>query len=223
MAGETARKRTGYAWNDYVTWNDDKRWEIVGGEAFDMSPAPGVEHQRAVLRLSAALHRHSAGKKCEVFVSPVDVKLSVKDVVQPDIVVVCERSKVKPTHIEGAPTLVVEVLSPSTEMHDRLRKMSLYARTGVKEVWLAIPNAVLVEIFVLDGATYRLMGTYTKGDKLRSSAFPGLNVNLRKVFDVPPEAGEPARVVRETGVAYRTRPASRPVRRDACGRRARRK
>ena len=218
MAGETARKQTDCAWSDYVTWNDDKRWEIVGGEAFDMSPAPGVEHQRAVLRLSADLHRHFAGKRCEVFVSPVDVKLSENDVVQPDVVVVCERSQVKPTHIEGAPSLVVEVLSPSTEMHDRLRKMALYARTGVKEVWLVVPRAALVEIFVLDGATYRLTGTYTKGDKLRSSAFPGLNVNLRKVFDMPPETGEPLRVVREPRALYRTRPAGRPGRLGGKGR-----
>ena len=185
-----------------------------------MSPAPGVEHQRAVLRLSAELHRHFAGKRCEVFVSPVDVKLSEHDVVQPDNVVVCERSKVKPSHLEGAPSLVVEVLSPSTEMHDRLRKMALYARTGVKEVWLVVPRAALVEVFVLDGATYRLTGTYTKGDKLRSSVFPGLNVNLRKVFDIPPEAGGPMRVVRETGAPYRTRPPRRDVRLGEGGRRA---
>jgi len=222
MAGQTARKQTDYVWNDYVTWNDDGRWEIVGGEAFDMSPAPGVEHQRAVLRLSAALYRHFTGKRCEVFVSPVDVKLSEHDVVQPDIAVVCERSKVKPTHIEGAPSLVVEVLSPSTEMHDRLRKMALYARTGVKEVWLAVPRAALVEVFVLDGATYRLTGTYTKGDKLRSSMFPELNVNLRKAFDSPPETGEPLRIVREPGAPYRTRQAGRPGRLDKGGGRARR-
>ena len=213
MAGQTAKKQIGYAWTDYVTWNDDERWEIVGGEAFDMSPAPAVEHQRVVLRLAAAFHRYFAGKKCEVFVSPIDVKLSENDVVQPDIVVVCERSKVKPTHIDGAPTLVVEVLSPSTEMHDRLRKMALYARTGVKEVWLAIPSAALVEVFVLDGATYRLTGTYTKGDKLRSRAFPRMNVNLRHVFDFPVQTDEPVRVVREPGASYRTRPGSRPIRR----------
>jgi len=217
MAGQTVRKQIGYAWTDYVTWNDDERWELVGGEAFDMSPAPAVEHQRVVLRLAAAFHRHFAGKRCEVFVSPIDVKLSENDIVQPDIVVVCERSKVKPTHIDGAPTLVVEVLSPSTEMHDRLRKMALYARTGVKEVWLAMPSAALVEVFVLDGATYRLTGTYTRGDKLRSRVFPVMNVNLRHAFDFPAQTGEPVQVVREPGVSYRTRPPVRPVRRGAKG------
>lgn len=206
MAGEAARKQTSYTWNDYRTWTDDERWEIIGGEAFDRSPAPGMAHQRAVLRLSTELDRHFAGTTCEVFVSPVDVRLSEEDIVQPDIVVVCEALKVKPTHIEGAPTLVVEVLSPSTEVHDRLRKMALYARAGVKEVWLVSPEAQLVEVFVLDGATYRRTGAYTKGDTLRSRAFPKLNVDLAKVFNRPAQKDVPAQVVREPGPSYRTRP-----------------
>ena len=215
MAAHAAKKTRSYDWDDYRTWDDDKRWELVGGEAFDMTPAPGTGHQRAVLRLAAELHRYFTGKTCEVFVAPVDVKLSDEDIVQPDIVVVCERSKLKPTHIEGAPTLVVEVLSPSTEVHDRLRKMALYARTGVKEVWLVSPEARLVELFVLDGATYRLTGTYTQGDSLRSRAFPKLSVNLRNVFTLPPEAGTSVRMLRETGPSYGSRPtghARRPVR-----------
>jgi Uma2 family endonuclease len=206
MAGEAARKRTGHTWDDYRQWADDERWELIGGEAFDMSPAPGTSHQAIVLGLSAQLHEQFRNKKCQVFPAPTDVKLSDEDIVQPDVLVVCEPEKIRPTHIEGAPTLVVEVLSPSTEVHDRLRKMALYARAGVKEVWLVSPVARIVEVFVFKGAVYVRAGAYTKGDALRSRAFPKLNVDLNHVFTRPPETEAPARVVREPGPSYRTRP-----------------
>jgi Uma2 family endonuclease len=212
MSGDAARKRTGYAWDDYVSWDDDTRWEIIGGEAFDMSPAPGVEHQRVVSELFVVLHRRFSDKKCEVLVSPVDVKLSEHDVVQPDIVIVCDRSKFQPSHIDGAPTLLVEVFSPSTEVHDRLRKMALYARSGVKEVWLASPRAATVEVYVLDGDTYRLAGAYGREEKLKSGTFPGLTVNLRQVFSAPQEGSEPVGIVREPGASYKARPAPPPRR-----------
>ena len=176
-----------------------------------MTPAPVINHQAVVGELYSQFASWFRGKRCRVFVSPVDVKLSEEDVVEPDLVVVCEASKLKPTHVEGAPTLLVEVLSPSTEAHDRLRKMALYARSGVKEVWLVTPDAALVEVFVLDGSSYRLAGTYTRGDKLKSRAFPGMPVNLREVFDLPNPPGPSLTVVKERGPtwAVRKRPPAR--------------
>ncbi len=123
---------------------------------------------------------------------------------QPDIVVVCDQDRIKPTHIEGAPTLVVEILSPSTELHDRMRKLPLYAKSGIGEVWLVTPYPWLVEIFQLDGARYLFHGAYSKNDKLRSPTFPKLKVNLSKVFDLPLEPGEEVMMVKESRPPYGT-------------------
>ncbi len=130
VASQTKQR---FGWDDYRVWDDGQRWELIGGEPFCMSPAPGSRHQEIVGGLFAHLFQHFQGRPCQPFVSPIDVKLSTEDVVQPDIVVVCDRSQVLETHIEGPPDLAVEVLSPSSHRHDRVRKLRLYARYGVGE------------------------------------------------------------------------------------------
>lgn len=205
MAGHAARKQS-HTWDDYQTWGDDKRWEIIDGEAFDMSPAPGMRHQSAAGELFVKLKRHFRGKLCQVYVSPLDVKLSDNDVVQPDIVVVCDPSQITPSHIQGAPTLVVEILSPSTQVHDRMRKMPLYARSGVREVWLVSTDVRLVEVYVLDGASYLLNGTHSLGTSLRSRAFPDLRINLTRVFADLPDYDSPGMVRESAPSPYTTKP-----------------
>ena len=203
---EAAEKINGrYTWDDYRRWPDDERWEIVEGEAYDMSPGPSSRHQRIVGALHLRLAAYFKGKRCEVFLSPMDVKLSDFDVVQPDLLVVCEPNRVKPTHIEGPPTLVVEILSPSSHEHDRIRKTRLYARAGVKEYWLVTPFPAVVEVLVLDGGTYRLHGVFGKTEELDSAVFPDLRIDLAGVFDFPAEPGEEPRVVKEPpGSRYKT-------------------
>lgn len=148
------------------------------------------------------------GKKCEPFAAPTDVKLSDEDVVQPDLLVVCEPDKIKTTHIEGPPTLIVEILSPSTALFDRARKMRTYAKFAVKEVWLVTPYPGLAEVFVLDGESYRLCGAYTKEDTLTSPTFPELEIDLRKVFDFPIEPDERIEMVKEGRPPYGKKRAS---------------
>ncbi len=204
MASQTAMKRRSFTWDDYQSWDDKRRWELVGGEAYEMTPAPVPRHQEIVGNLFPELRRFFAGKKCNVFLAPIDVRLSEEDVVQPDIVVVCDRRQVTPTHIEGAPTLVVEILSPSTGLHDRTRKMPLYARAGVGEVWLVTPYPWLVEVFQLDGDRYLVHGAYSKKDRLHSPGFPKLTISLSKVFDFPLEPGEEISMVKESRPSYGT-------------------
>ena len=206
MTGFPARRRSdGYTWDDYRAWGDEQRWQIIGGEAYAMTPAPSTHHQRLVARLYEQLARHFRNKRCEVFLSPVDVRLSAKDVVQPDLLVVCDREQVKATHIEGAPALVVEIISPSSALIDQGLKMRLYARAGVREVWLVRPNPWLAEVLTLDGGTYRLRGAYSQEDQLASPSFRGLRVDLRNVFDAAttPDAGPG--FVREERAAYGAR------------------
>lgn len=197
MVMSEAAHKLGYTWDDYQRWEDGKRWEVIGGEAFAMTPAPSTRHQGITGELHRQLANHFKGKPCRAFVSPIDVKLSEEDMVQPDVIVVCDRSQITRTHIEGAPTLVIEVLSESTALYDRGRKMALYARSGVKEVWLVTPYPSVLEVFVLAEGGYRLQAVYGKDDTLVSPAFPELNLVLAAVFDFPLEPGEEVQLVRE--------------------------
>ena len=202
MSAQATTRQVNYTWDDYRTWSDDERWEIIGGQAYAMSPAPGTRHQGIQRELTRQLGNFFLGKRCQVFPAPTDVKLSDIDTVQPDLAVVCDPRKIKPTHIEGAPDLVVEVLSPSSETHDRIRKIALYARSGVREVWLVRPYPWLVEVFVLDGDSYRLRQIYGKDDTLASPTLKGLKVKLDNVFDFPLEPGEETPMIREGRPKY---------------------
>jgi Uma2 family endonuclease len=108
----------------------------------------------------------------------------------------------KRTHVEGAPALAIEILSESTALYDRTRKLRLYERSGVGEIWLVTPYPWLVEVLRLDGESYRLAGTYTKTDRLTSPTFPDLVVDLARVFDFPLEPGEEIQMVREGHPPY---------------------
>ncbi len=191
-----------FTWDDYRSWDDGERWELIGGVAYSMSPAPSTRHQRIQSELNRQFGNHFAGRKCEVFPAPTDVKLSAEDVVQPDLAVVCDPQKIKRTHIEGAPTLVVEILSPSTAFHDRSRKLKLYAESGVAEVWLVSPYPHCVEVLVLDAGKYRIDGWYGKGDALECPTFPEFKMDLEALFDFPVDPGEELKMVREGRPPY---------------------
>lgn len=192
-----------YTWNDYRAWSDDQRWEIIEGEAYAMSPSPGFAHQMVQAELVRRLGDFLRGKPCVAIPAPLDVKLSDIDVVQPDVLVVCNREQIKPTHIEGAPALVIEILSDSTEAYDRGAKMRVYAAYGVPEVWLARPHPSMIEVYRLDGKTYRLVATYAPPETLKSPGFPKLKLRLKDIFDYPLAHGEKsAMVVRETPPPY---------------------
>jgi len=201
-------KTESYTWDDYKSWPDGERWEIIGGEVFDMSPSPSLRHQWVSMRVSRLLDRFFESRKCELLAAPLDVRLSEGDIVQPDLLVVCDKDKMKPTHIEGAPTLVIEILSPASTGRDHVTKFQLYARYGVKEYWIVTPHPALIEVYVLDGDHFRLDGGYDKEDTLRSPTFPDLELPLEDVFDFPLEPGE------ETGVVGENRPPYAPGRRE---------
>ena len=200
----------GYTWDDYCTWDENERWELIGGEAFGMSPAPTSRHQAIVTDLAVQLHQQLRDQPCRTFVAPVDVKLSEKDVVQPDVVVVCDSTQIHETHIEGPPILVVEVLSPSSHRHDRVRKLRLYARCGIREYWLIQPNPAIVEVLQLVADSYRIAGVYTDQETLRSPAFEELELDLAQVFTLPIPADEHIDEVRESAPPYGARPSKAP-------------
>ena len=120
--------------------------------------------------------------------------------------VVCDRSQILETHIEGAPALVVEVLSPSTHRHDRVRKLRLYARFGIQEYWLVQPYPAVIEVLHLTGGDYRIAGAYTDVETLRSPTFPELALDLSEVFTLPISPAEQIDEIRESAPPYVTAP-----------------
>ena len=198
MSKSSAQELGSYTWDDYRAMDDGERWEVIGGELVAMSPAPATRHQQVVGELFGELRTHFAGKRCQPFVAPIDIKLSEQDIVQPDVVIVCDPDQIQRTHIEGPPSLAVEILSPSTASYDRGRKLDLYARSGVKEVWLVTPYPHLIEIFLLDHGAYRRIGACTKEGEFASPSFPEFVLDLEKLFDIPLEPHERIEVVKES-------------------------
>ncbi len=179
-----------YTVQEYMTWNDDKRWELIKGVAYDMTPAPNAAHQRILGNFYAFLHGALRGHRCSLWIAPRDVVFSDWDVVQPDLFVVCDPQKETGKFIQGAPDLIIEVLSPATAKKDRGEKKDLYERHGVKEYLLADPEGLYVERFLLGRD-----GHYSRGqvfgahETLSLQTLDDLPVPLWEVFGVePPDA-----------------------------------
>lgn len=149
-------KADGFTYADYLTWPGEERWEVIRGVAYNMSPAPATGHQRIAARLTGILLQKVGRDGCEIFAAPTDVVLPTASeseeesstVVQPDVLVVCDRHRITPRAIVGPPDLVVEILSPSTGFKDQSVKFDLYEKSGVREYWVINPETHVVEIFV---------------------------------------------------------------------------
>jgi len=156
--------RVGLTYSDYAALPDDgRRYELHRGE-LSMTPSPGTRHQGAVLALGSRLYDHVKSRGLgRVFVAPTDCILSDVTVVQPDVLYVAtdRLSIISERGIEGVPTLVVEVLSPSTARLDRERKLMLYAEHGVPYYWIVDPASGTVEAYQLFGAAYMPTGYVT--------------------------------------------------------------
>ncbi|MGL4943590.1 MAG: Uma2 family endonuclease [Thermoguttaceae bacterium] len=185
-----------FTYGHYLTWtNDDERWELIDGVAFNMSPAPSRTHQAISLRLSVIIGTFLKDKTCQVFAAPFDVRLpdfdgqrdeSIETVVQPDFVVICDETKLDERGAKGAPDLVVEILSPYTAQKDITTKFALYERHRVKEYWLISPSEHTVQIFKLNPRTkaYGRPEMFGSGDTITTSrVLTGLTVDLAEVFD----------------------------------------
>ncbi len=183
-----------FTYADYVTWPETERWELIDGEAYDMSPAPSTEHQRVSRKLLVQIEGFLRQKPCEVFYAPFDVRLPERDeaddeienVVQPDISVICDPSKLDSKGCKGAPDLIIEILSPSTAKKDRQEKFLLYERHGVKAYWLVHQSEHLIEVFRLrNSGVYDKPEIYAGDDMMPVDLFPDLEIDLGVVFGIP--------------------------------------
>ncbi len=150
-----------FTWSDYVTW--EGRWELIDGEAYDMSPAPYPKHQRLVLNLARELTKTLNCKECEIYIAPIDWKIDEFSVVQPDVALFCEDPKGQ--YFSKTPPLIVEVLSKSTAKKDINEKFDLYEKSGVKFYMLVEPNSEIVDIFELKNGKYEFQAKLTSNDK----------------------------------------------------------
>ncbi|MEQ8186404.1 MAG: Uma2 family endonuclease [Candidatus Eremiobacterota bacterium] len=183
--------RQEFTYGDYLTWPDDERWQIIDGIAYNMSPAPNLDHQFILSELHLQFGIYLRDKTCRIFTSPVDVVFpkqnedikDVKDVVQPDIIIVCDHKKIKNhKHCAGSPDLVIEILSPSTSKLDLKDKLKLYEREGVKEYWIVYPNDKIINVYKLEDNKYKFPEIYTAEDKIKVDIFPDLEIDLSLVF-----------------------------------------
>ncbi len=149
------QKEGRYTYADYLTWDDGQRWELINGKAYNMTPAPNRKHKALSLKIVLQMGPQLEGKTCEVYYAPFDVRLpfgspeddKIENVVQPDISVICDPSRLDEKGCLGAPDLVVEILSPYTSRKDKVDKFFLYEQAGVKEYWLVSPEDSFVEVF----------------------------------------------------------------------------
>lgn len=181
----TVEQRTVWTYDDYAALPDDgNRYEVLDGELV-MAPAPTVIHQRGLMNLILTIMQHVKSHKLgECLAAPCDVILDARTVVQPDLIFVSnERSSIiTEKNIQGAPDLVVEILSPSTAGRDRVVKLRLYARFGVPHYWLIDLTERIFEVFELDGTRYRLAVVHEEHETFRPTLFPGLSIPMDDIW-----------------------------------------
>lgn len=197
--GLALKKPILYTVDDYMSWTDDEfRCELIDGVVYDMSAAPVVTHQEVVASLHVELavflrERHKQGgggdgPPCLVLESPVDVILTRNTVVQPDLIVLCNRAKIiNGKNIQGAPDLVVEILSPSTAAKDKREKHRVYERAGVPQYLIVDPHQYFAELYTLgeDGRYASPPVILAAEDLLELAVAPGMGLTLSAIFGWP--------------------------------------
>lgn len=147
--------------NENLAYQEERREELIGGKVVMMSPA-SVPHTYVADGILNIFRNYLKGKKCIPFGDGILVHLTDEDKFVPDVMVVCDHSKIKTNGIFGAPDLVAEVLSPSTAKNDRGRKMEVYAKCGVREYWIVSPGEQSIEVYRSEGSTFALYDIYIK-------------------------------------------------------------
>ena len=179
-----------YTCQDYLHWPDDERWEIIDGVAYNMTPAPSVKHQRIVGNFHINL-KTNPNNPCFTGISPIDVVFDEYNVVQPDIFLVCDKTKITQENIKGAPDLIIEVTSPSTSLKDRREKKKLYEKFGVKEYLIVYPDEELVERFLIENDKYGAPEVFNWDETMRIESLD-LDVDLWEIFEKEREEKEEA-------------------------------
>ncbi|NTD99819.1 Uma2 family endonuclease [Agrobacterium tumefaciens] len=180
-----------YSYANYLNWLFQDRVELIKGKIFKMSPAPSSVHQEIVGNIFRRIGNFLEKKPCKVFVAPFDVRFpnnsnidsDVYTVLQPDICVICDKSKIDYKGCIGAPDLVVEILSPGNTKVELLHKYQVYQEFGVKEYWVVSQSDQSILIYTLNElGKYQPSKIFTLSEKITSSVLPGFELALDDVF-----------------------------------------
>lgn len=185
---------TVYSYADYLKWRFEQTVELIKGKVWHMSPAPKTNHQRISRNFTESFIYKLKKADCEFFTAPFDVRLfdktksaktnkDVFTVVQPDLCIICDKNKIDELGCNGAPDLIVEILSKGNSKKEMRIKFDLYEESGVREYWVADPERQTVHVFAYDSnEKYQLSKIYLREDILTSVIFTDMNIDLQQVF-----------------------------------------
>lgn len=184
-----------YTYSEYLKWKFDEYVELIRGKIFPMS-APISRHQEIVSNLHIEIGSHLKGKSCRIYGPPFDVRFPEYDdkgdpiadtdtVVQPDLCVICDLQKIDRRGCNGAPDMVVEVLSPSTAKKDLNDKFDLYELAGVREYWIIFPDTQAINVYLLQEGKYVLRDIYEEDSQIPVATLPDLVIDLADIFTHP--------------------------------------
>lgn len=174
-----------FSYADYLAWPEHERWQLLDGHAYAMAP-PSTAHQRVVFELGAQIRNQLQGKPCQGLSAPMGVRLPVGDeadddvrtVFEPDLLVVCDPSKIDARGVRGAPDFIIEVLSPSTAAFDLVDKRQRYERAGVGELWLIDPVSSVLTVYRREGEPFAAADIRVGQGRLAVQSVPGLVLEL---------------------------------------------
>jgi Uma2 family endonuclease len=182
-----------YTYADYLTWQFSDRVELIKGKIFKMSPAPLRSHQQISFNLSLQIGKYLENKSCEAYTAPFDVRLINKrkstpdnqiiSVVQPDISVICDKSKLDEKGCVGAPDWVIEILSPGNNRKEMQDKLELYEENGVREYWVVYPEYIQVQVFDLVNDKFALRKTYVN-ERIPVKIFDDFFIDSARIFKI---------------------------------------
>ncbi len=183
MAGYPQAKQNSFTYEDYKHFPDELRCEIIDGLIHDMTPAPSIKHQEISIELSRLILNHlkAEGSRCRAFAAATDVILADDQIVQPDVFIVCDGTKIHPHAIIGAPDVVFEILSPSTRKKDHTKKLKLYRRFGVLEYFLVDSENQFIEKYAFSERQIGVAETY-EGEDVFSIDTIGLELAAKDLF-----------------------------------------
>lgn len=180
-----------YTYKDYLTYDENERIEIIEGEIINMSPGPSRIHQEIISELHFKLKEYikSNNGSCKVYPAPFDVILkndnedviNSKNIVQPDISVICDKNKLTEKGCTGSPDMIVEVISPYNPSNDYVRKLNLYEKFKVKEYWIVNPARKNILVYVLTENGYDAPITYTFSDKVKVNIYDNFGIDFNSI------------------------------------------
>jgi Uma2 family endonuclease len=183
---ETALNYKCYTCDEVDSWDSDERYELIDGELYLMA-SPLRVHQKISFDLSRQFGNFLFGKSCEAYCAPFAVYLNDDNFtkVEPDIVVVCDKSKLTDKGLRGAPDLIIEILSPSSLRRDKITKFNLYLNAGVREYWIVEPENEIVSVYILRNGEYTVR-SYSETDTISVNVLEGCLIELKSVFEYEP-------------------------------------